>query len=329
MRTISGAIFAALLLWSAALAAEESADGPKMVFRASFIQYSYCQNWEPERWREEMDMLKAVGIEELILQTVADTGSRYAAYPTQIDGYTAGPTDMVGRALAAAEEAGLRIRLGLGFNKEWWGEIARETAWLEREAAANTAIVDELWSRYGHSPALAGWYIPHELSAATAPAEEHQQRFNDFYRTIAARIREHSDLNIRVSPFYNSSWNAGVSLPEWTELVKNVLKDTGVDEVALQDGVGAGHNTLEQLPALFEHTQQATDALGVRFLANIETFDTDFRPAPFERIVRQFELERPYVEGFIAFSVNHYQSGCKPAQADGYAAYKEHYLRNR
>jgi len=64
-------------------------------------------------------MLKDIGINEIILQTIADTGVKYAVYPTKITGYTCNNIDMVGTVLSAADSLGMKVRIGLGFNNEW------------------------------------------------------------------------------------------------------------------------------------------------------------------------------------------------------------------
>ena len=92
----------------------------KPVFSSSFIQYWFSQSFDYNRWIAELTMLKNIGINEIILQTIADTRVKYAVYPTKIPGYTCNDIDMVGTVLSAADSLGMKVRIGLGFNSEWW-----------------------------------------------------------------------------------------------------------------------------------------------------------------------------------------------------------------
>jgi hypothetical protein len=73
------------------------------VFKSSFIQYWYCQNFDSERWKKELLMLKELGINEIILQTTADTRLKHAVYPTSIEGYTHNDIDMIKNVLTQAD----------------------------------------------------------------------------------------------------------------------------------------------------------------------------------------------------------------------------------
>ena len=109
----------------------------KPVFSSSFIQYWFCQNFDSKRWIAELIMLKDIGINEIILQTIADTGVKYAVYPTKITGYI----DMVGTVLSAADSLGMKVRIGLGFNNEWRTKNASSQDWLNTEASINDCSV--------------------------------------------------------------------------------------------------------------------------------------------------------------------------------------------
>lgn len=281
------------------------------VFSGSFIQYWRAKDWDEIRWVKEMMMLKNQGVEELILQTIADTKNRYAIYPTQMEGYACSDVDMVGTALKAADSAGIKVRIGLGFNDEWWIKNALDRNWLIREAEDNKKIFNEIIEKYGDHPSIGGWYIPHEFYQLTAITPYHQSNLNRFLKEIATEIKSKSKMDIMISPFYNSKYTWLMSLNGWSGLVENALRDTGIDIVALQDGIGVRHNNMKQLDNLFSHTKRSTDKLGLRFYGNVETFDstpTGNIPASNERILRQIFIQQPYVEKFIAFSLNHYQA---------------------
>ena len=57
-----------------------------------------------------------------------------AFYPTSIAGYTANEIDMLDKVLTVADSLDMKVRVGVGFNKDWWSKGAGDRAWLTREA---------------------------------------------------------------------------------------------------------------------------------------------------------------------------------------------------
>lgn len=281
------------------------------VFCGSFIQYWHTKDWDEARWTEELSRLKMIGTEELIVQNIADTKKKYAVYPTKIKGYICNDVDMVESVLNAADAVGIKIRLGLGFSDDWWYKNAMDKSWLIKEADDNKKIFDEVLEKYGDHLSLGGWYIPYEFYQFTAINGAYQSNLNFFLKEITSEIKSKSDKDIMISPFYNSNYSWVMSLRGWSKLVENALRDTGIDILALQDGVGAKNNTIKQLDSLFAYTKYSTDKLGIKLYGNVETFSSTPQgniPAPKERISTQLLIQKPYVEKFVAFSLNHYQS---------------------
>lgn len=303
--------------------------GVKPIFSSSFIQYWYAQDWDLNRWTQELSMLHNTGINEIILQDIADTKAMYAAYPTQIPGYTFNDVDMVGNALTAADSLNMKVRIGLGFNGDWWKVNASNMNWLNVEASKNKLIVDEIVDVYGTHPSLGGWYIPYEFSQLSARSTICQINLNNFYKQIAAEIHLKSTLNIMIAPFYNSKYSYLVSLSGWTKMLKNILNGTGIHIVALQDSVGAGYNTLPQAKYLFKYTKTATDAMGMTLYADNETYTSRSSgnvTATQSDIQGRISAAAPYVQGFIAFSIDHYQNKNETSQVSNYNDYYNYYL---
>ncbi len=304
-------VIVSLIVFNASARVSKPMQDMGAVFCGSFIQYWYSKDWDEAGWSGELSALKKAGIEELIVQNVADTKNRYTVYPTNIKGYTSNKVDMVGNVLKAAEEVGIKVRLGLGFNDDWWYKNAMDKKWLLREASDNKKIFDEIIEKYGDYSSLGGWYIPYEFYQFTAINKMYQSNLNAFLREIASGIRSKSNKDIMISPFYNSNLSWVMPLGGWSKLVENALRNTDIDILALQDGIGVKNNSIKQLDSLFAYTKQSTDKLGIKLYGNVETFDSTPQgniPAPRERISIQLNIQRPYVEKFVAFSLNHYQS---------------------
>ncbi|MDP4160065.1 MAG: DUF4434 domain-containing protein [Bacillota bacterium] len=298
-------------------------------FSSSFIQYWYCQNWDYDRWIEEYRMLQKIGINEIILQSIADTKSHYAVYPTKMEGYSSNGIDMVEMALSAADSVGMNVRIGLGFNKDWWSMDAHELGWLDYEAEVNSAIGTEIFKMYGKHQALAGWYIPHEFHPLMAVSHDQQVNLNRFFRKIANTIKMNSSKTIMIAPFYNARLSGPITLALWSNSIRHVFKDTGIDILALQDSIGAGFNTLDDLDEIYAYTKKATEEIGLTLYAVTETFREAARenmPASNRRILKQLFKTSAYVHSFVAFSIAHYQNGNVPAQVKNYEKYYKYFL---
>ncbi|MDR3586765.1 MAG: DUF4434 domain-containing protein [Desulfosporosinus sp.] len=303
----------------------------RATFTSSFIQYWYCQNWDLKRWLQEYRMLQKIGIDEIIIQSIADTKTKYTVYPTKMEGYISNSIDMVGTAFEAAQIVGMNVRIGLGFNNDWWVNNAYVPEWLNSEARVNKNIVSEIVSMYGSYESLVGWYIPYEFHQSTALGHVQQANFNRFLREIAGTIKLNSDKTIMIAPFYNSrlSRNAPFASWSWSTTVYHSLSDTGIDIVALQDSIGAGFNTLDRLDKIYCKTKKVTDAMGITLYAITETFDVtlaESKPASCNRIKQQMAIEAPYVQCFVAFSIDHYQNGNEPSLSTGYEDYERYFL---
>lgn len=305
----------------------------KPVFSSSFIQHWYCENFDQARWEQELKMLQGVGVNEIILQAVAFTDSKYAAYPTKIRGYKGNDVDMLKNVLTVADSLSMKVRIGLGFNDEWWTKKVYDPIWLKREAAANKKVFNEIIEMYGEHTSLSGWYIPHEFNQITALTKKQQTNLNSFFKDIATEIKEKTQgQDIMISPFYTSKYSLPPLLPLWSLTVRNVLKGTGVDILALQDAVGASFNSIDSLSDIFAYTKRATDSIGVKLYSVTETFTANgerFVTAPHGSVTSQISAVRPYVQDFVAFSISHYQNANKPRQLDSANEYYDYYISNK
>lgn len=307
------------------------------LFESSFIQSWYCKDWDFTRWQNELTMLKDVGINELIIQNTFDTtpANKNASYKTIIPGYHSNSVDLLENALTAADAIGVKIRLGTGDNEDWWRKGASDSVWLAGEANMNKQIVDEIASKYTFHPSFSGWYLSYEISNITATTQSEQSNLNTFFKSIVSEMKaKTSNKSVMVSPFYNSQLGAQGSLTNWSITLKNVFKGTGIDILALQDSVGAHYNTVSQLPSILAATKEGTDAAGLRLYANTETYTstpTGNVPASQNQIVLQMEAAEPYVTGFTAFSINHFQGKYSDnlSIAAGYDAYKAYYYNSK
>lgn len=302
----------------------------KPVFGSSFIQYWYSQNFDRNRWKQELTMLKKLGINEIILQTIADTKAKYAVYPTGLPGYSHNDVDMLENVLSEADLLSMKVRVGVGFNDEWWDKRGTDLEWLKNEVAENKKIIDEVVKMYGKHSSLRGWYIPYEFCQLTAVTPKQQSYLNSFFKETALEMKQRTPKkDIMISPFYYGKLSLDILLPAWSSMIYNILNGTGINIMALQDSVGVGYNSIDKLGDLFFYTKKGTDKAGIRLYSVTETFSTTSSgnvPVSQHEISEQMSKAMPYVEGFAAFSIDHFQNANEPAQLDYYKAYYDYYL---
>ena len=298
------------------------------IFRASFIQSWYGKEFSLDRWIKELDMLKKVGVDEVIIQNVIDTENKDAVYPTELDGYTNYKADMLLNVLDAATVVGVKVRIGLGDSSEWWSKGIYSGKWLEDESETNIKVFNEIFDMYGEHSALCGWYIPYEFSQPFVVTQIQCDNLNKFYKKISREIKKKSKLDVMISPYYNFNKYCIVPLDKWSTNVEIVLDNTGVDIVALQDSMGVKYNNLTNVGVVFIYTKKATDKLGMRLYADTETFTSvggKNVSASQSEIEKRIESVRPYVDGYVSFSINHFQNKNVKEQESNYYDYKNYY----
>ncbi len=265
----------------------------------SFVQPALIDGWSNSSLNAELSMMKSLSVGQLVIQWTANThdhqanGAKTTIYPTSLAGYTqTTKTDVVGRTQTAADAAGVEVYLGLQANEDWWSKYASDATWLNAEANAAVAIGQELWTKYGSHPSLKGWYLALESENAHFSDSTSQTNLINFYRTTTRALHGlGSGLPVAIAPFYNAfscnlpgwqcsnAWGAS-----WAQILYNVELDNppttpkpGIDILALQDGIGAGHATLSDLPVWFSAVQNAIISAGAHTVlyADTETYSYD------------------------------------------------------
>ena len=287
---------------------DECAAGMRL--SGTFLQPQLAADWSVADWMAEFNDLRQACITEVVVQWTADSRARTAVYPTNLAGYTRSTQhDVVANALTAAESAGIKVYLGLQTNDDWWQTYSADPGWLAGEAAIAQAVLDELAQRYGHHQALAGWYVPFEVDNWHHTSRANWDALSAFYTAVSNRTRTATpELPLIIAPFFNPA--GGLTPESWTEMWTVILSGVHIDVIALQDGVGAGNTTTDQLATWFGATREAIDRAGARtqLWADTETFTPDFQPMPVRQVVANMAAVNGYVSRFWSFSYNHYQS---------------------
>ena len=120
-----------------------------------------AQNWGRAEWREDFRLMKAVGIDTVIL--IRCGHKRWATYPSRVlaremDCFEP-PEDLVRLFLDLSEEFGMGFFFGTYDSGKYWHEGK-----YSKEIQISKDVVSEVWEKYGSSPAFKGFYLSCEVS---------------------------------------------------------------------------------------------------------------------------------------------------------------------
>lgn len=274
---------------------------PYLGVTATFIDEITCdipsQNWGRGEWEREFDTYVEHGIDTVVLIR-AGMGPRLATPSATIDRHR--PTlpvyvDLVRLFLDLAQQRGIAFYLGLYDSDYHWHRYD----W-EPEVRINREFIAEMWDRFGSSPALRGWYLPHETTDSSL-------------RII--------DINTKllVSPYYcgrpdiAGSHGRGItplSVDEHARIWAEIFRRYSglITHCAFQDATAE----LLQLQEFTQATVEAARGHGVTLWSNLESFDRDmpirFPPTDWRKLAHRLDVVQPYVEKIITFEFPHFMS---------------------
>jgi hypothetical protein len=259
-----------------------------------------------------------------------------------------GSAEMLDRLFKAADESGVSVYLGLQYRKSFSGAVLPPRWDTEEAGVNNTIadeLWDRYARQPAFGRRFKGWYVPLEVENFSYRTPVAQDQLTNFYRLVAEHLHTKSrGLSVVTAPFFNT--HGGQDSAAWREMWTKVLVGAPLDVLALQDSVGpltddSGHQThhatTQQLPEWFGATRAAVDEARrqtgrrIQFWADTETYSEDYSthqafdpfticpaasaapqslmvPLAVGRIVEDMRAVKSYVDGYVAFSFNHYMS---------------------
>lgn len=285
------------------------------------------QNWGPIEWENDFKLMKATGIDTVIL--IRSGYRRFISYPSAYlikkQGCYTPSVDLVELFLTLADKYDMQFYFGLYDSGIYW-----DTGNLNHEIDDNRFVIDEVWQQYGHHPSFKGWYLSMEISRKTKGAIE-------AFRTLGLQCRQISNnLPTLISPWIDGkkavmaasniiTKDQAVSLQEheaeWNEIFDGVKG--AVTNVAFQDG----HIDYHELEDFFSINKKLADKYGMKCWTNAESFDRDmpikFLPIKFDKLQLKLEAaERAGYDKAITFEFSHFMSPQSMYQS-------AHHLHNR
>ena len=327
MRKLGSRIIALLITLALLGCCAFAETGPRVT--GTFLQPWAFTEYTADDWGRHMDLLLEAGIDTVILQWTADTPYGTVSeifYPSDTE-CLAACEELLPRMLGAASERGMKVFVGLNMSDEWWQFACSDEEWNRTQAALGLSIAEEICGLYkaAYPDALYGWYIPWEMFNGMYGQEAMAASFLNLYLDGLNELSP--DMPVMISPFLRSAGGTpDEAQAEWTKVFAAANFRPG-DIFCVQDAVGAGHITIDELDAYYAAMKNAADTEeGLLFWANTECFRTVsenvLRAAPVDRFIRQMEIAEPYVSGYVTFAYSHYYA----PDVAGTEAYHNTYL---
>ena len=276
------------------------------IITGSFLDGVACDvpsnNWGAAEWARQFDLLKAMGMDTVIIIRVgAGESAMYKSEVLRTPLYE--DDDLVELMFRESDRTGLRMYLGLYDSTKYW----RCNEW-DAEIEINERLIEELWDSYQLHPSFYGWYLSHE-----GDMRYHQTRI---WKPLVRKMKMYdATKKILVSPRYAGVKFAGPGAPPITpeqhykhfDFIFAEMEGL-LDAAAFMDG----HVEFKELEAYVQVTRDVCRKHGVAFWSNLETFDRDmpwrFPPIAWIKMKHKLEVVQAYVEKIITFEAPHFLS---------------------
>ncbi len=331
LRNWASILFAALFFFGS-IGSAQAVDPSLPLATGSFIQLNNSfAGRSPSWWQTELGAMNAVGMDTLVIQYVAFDNNYY--YPTSVPGGSPQAVDSISRILTAADTYGMDVFLGVHFDPS---PDSNASFNLATNVAKGQATMNELQTRYASYNSLAGWYMPQEISDFTIFSQPQLRddlvSYTSSLKATASALA--SDLPLMISPYFGQSPDSQAYANWWDT---TGLPQTGVDILALQDGVGTRRTTIAESLPVFQALAPVAASNGVAFWGNNESFETihgwpvdnqpwEAVPADINTFKQQIQSTSPWVDKSITFEFSNYMSPQNSAESNAlYQDYQAYY----
>ena len=278
-------------------------------------------NWSETEWKNELDIMKSVGIDTLIFIR-GGFGSK-TIYPSDYF-KTKYADDFAGFILNEAGKRNMKVFVGLCISGAGW----REKGGAKGEIHLNRHFINEFYARYKDYPAFTGWYIPHETS-------RNNLNITEVMNGLSYLCKEtNPDMPVLISPFFHTPVTCSDNFftveqhtDEWNDIFLYCGKQ--IDICAFQDGSAP----ISEMRDFFAATKKLCDSYNIEHWVNTETFERDVRkmyyPIPFSTLKQKLEMHKEYASKIITFEFSHFLSpqSIYPSARNLNNLYKEYYLK--
>lgn len=260
---------------------------------------------------------KAMGAREVVLQWSAYGSPGDERYPLIERG-------AVQALLEAGAQAGMGIRLGLRYDPGLWDSREHHgrplpddrtatappselETYLARRLRDQETLVAALTPFITH-PAFAGWYVADEIDDRNWTSPARRAALSDYLAEVADLLQAGApDADIAISGF-STGW---MPPREWADFWVELLTATRIDRLYFQDGIGAGHLEIAELPHYLPPLAEGLQKAGHELNVVVELFgaggrDEAFGPDDPQRVMQQLALAEVTQAPTVSFALPHH-----------------------
>jgi hypothetical protein len=294
--------------------------------RGTFLQFRADDQWRDAKLEELFHTIQSLGLSRIVVQwTVVGTTAFYSS-----NVFESVPDPPLERLLALADRYGVKVRVGLAHDSEFWDRITPSSpthdvdSYLKGRRLRSTAAARELLPVVTQHPSFEGWFLTEEVDDVNWVAPERRALLRSYLARLRNALRRlGSPQSVAVSAFSNAHCDPSTLEQFWRELVS----EAGIEVVFFQDGVGTHKLELSYLPLYLTAMKRAAVSAHATLGVVVELFDQvgglpvtagPFRavPASVDRIARQLALaQNASTGGTIAFSVPDYMTPAAGSEA--------------
>ena len=292
-------------------------------------------SWGEAEWDKDFAAMKAIGIDTVVM--IRCGSAKWTAYPSAVlekrENTYRPPLDLLGLYLRLSEKYGMKLYVGTYHSNRDWLSASYNA---EAESDLMKMVCDEIWEKYGSSPAFGGWYLSQEISRRCS--------FNvvECFKRVGKHCKELSGLPTFISPGIEGQ-NSGArrKLPEdqrkklsvtleehyseWDWIMSEIKG--AVDIVSFQNA----HVSFEEMPDFMAINKELADKHGLTSWTNLESFDIGvpgFPPIKWQELLMKMDFaENAGFEKAITFEFSHFMSpnSCYLQAGNLYKRYCEHF----
>ena len=303
--TVQATILAMWMMASPVVAAS-----PRL--ESTFVQLSRPHTaWTAEQWRDLFSDFRRLSLTELIVQWSSyDDVSFYV--PSQRN--EASPIQTI---LKLADEAGIKVWVGLAADSTYWQHIQRDPAlvdvYLRRLRGKSLSVARALASEVRRHPSFAGWYLSEEIDDVNWVDRARRAVLLTHLRAQALELESIAPgVPLTLSGFSNGNMDPLALAGFWRQLEEAA----NLRRLLFQDAIGAGKLDIDDLPPYFQALHDAFSRGHARVGIVVELFRQTSTspafaavPAPIARIRKQLELASRYSSApIVGFAVPEYMS---------------------
>lgn len=233
---------------------------PYQDVRNKYTNPQYLDNTDPQMWESKVVEMKKMGMEYIVLMSVANEGKSF--YPSQMMGWQypqwrKSPVDAI---MDTAAELGMKVFMSTG-----WAWDQDDNLRDPKIKGRQLEMMAELAGIYGDHPAMYGWYLPVEDCFGPVLSDYAVEAVN----ALTARARELTPgKKTLISPY--GIFNSDFDDPRYEKQVARL----NVDIIAYQDEIGCVRERypMTRLRENWKKLRAIHDKTGVEMWANCESF---------------------------------------------------------